>query len=93
MHLPTRETHPEFPLWELSYTPEEVYDHFFPADFRFLCNPRRPAVCGRFGLPEDKLWRFEFVVAPDEDGIEMAQRHKVREIVSPYLTHPGSRYG
>ncbi|KAJ5814582.1 monooxygenase [Penicillium riverlandense] len=93
MHLPTRETHPEFPLWELGYTPEEVYDLFFPADFRFLCNPRRPAVCGRFGPPEDKLWRFEFVVASDEDGMEMAQRHKVREIVSPYLTHPGSRYG
>src|ERR1700710_572786 len=66
---------------------------FFQANFRFLCNPRRPAVCGRFGPPEDKMWRFEFVVASDEDGMEMSQRHNVRKIMSPYLTHPGSRYG
>lgn len=93
LHLPTTETHPSFPLWALGYTPEEVYDLFFPADFRFLCNPKRPAVCGRFGRHEDRLWRFEFVVAPDEDDIEMATREKVREVVYPYLTHPGSRYG
>ncbi|KAJ5730398.1 monooxygenase [Penicillium malachiteum] len=66
---------------------------FFPTEFRFLCNPKRPAVCGRFGLPEDRLWRFEFVVAPDEDDMAMAEQDKVREVVHPYLTHPGSRYG
>ncbi|KAJ5762321.1 uncharacterized protein N7511_005703 [Penicillium nucicola] len=93
MHLPTKETHPSFPLWDLGYTPEEVYDLFFPADFRFLCNPNRPAVCGRFGCPEDRLWRFEFVIAADEDGIEMAGWEKIKEVVFPYLTHAGSRYG
>ncbi|KAJ5083001.1 monooxygenase [Penicillium argentinense] len=93
LHLPTRETHPSFPLWDLGYTSEEVYDLFFPADFRFLCNPDRPAVCGRFGRPEDRLWRFEFVISSDEDGMEMATRDRVREVVFPYLTHPGSRYG
>ncbi|KAJ5125209.1 monooxygenase [Penicillium atrosanguineum] len=93
LHLPTKETHPSFPLWELGYTPEEVYNLFFPADFRFLCNPERPAVCGRFGRPEDRLWRFEFVVASEEDDMEMATRKKVREVVYPYLTYPGSRYG
>ncbi|CAI7585491.1 unnamed protein product [Penicillium manginii] len=93
LHLPTRETHPSFPLWKLGYTPEQVYDLFFPVDFRFLCNPARPAVCGRFGLPEDRLWRFEFVIAPDEDGVEMASEVKVRDVVYPYLTHPGSLYG
>ncbi|KAJ5365229.1 monooxygenase [Penicillium concentricum] len=93
MHLPTKETHPSFPLWDLGYTPDEVYDLFFPADFRFLCNPSRPAVCGRFGRPEDRLWRFEFVITSDEDGTEMAGRDKVREVVYPYLTHSGSRYG
>lgn len=80
-------------MWELGYTPEQVYDLFFPSDFRFLCNPIRPAVCGRFGRLEDRLWRFEFVVAPGEDEMEMAGRDKVREVVYPYLTHPGSRYG
>ncbi|KAJ5707410.1 monooxygenase [Penicillium malachiteum] len=93
LHLPTKETHPSFPLWDLGYTPQEVYDLFFPIEFRFLCNPKRPAVCGRFGLPEDRLWRFEFVVSPDEDDMAMAQQDKVREVVYPYLTHPGSRYG
>ncbi|KAL3442483.1 hypothetical protein BJX65DRAFT_298994 [Aspergillus insuetus] len=93
IHLPTPHTHPKFPLWRLGYSPEQVYDLFFPHDFRFLCNARRPAVCGRFGLPEDRLWRFEFVIAPGEDGVEMAERHKIREVVVPYITHPGSRYG
>ncbi|KAJ5579400.1 hypothetical protein N7450_008267 [Penicillium hetheringtonii] len=82
-----------FPLWDLGYTPEEVYDLFFPKDFRFLCNPDRPAVCGRFGLPKDCLWRFEFLVSTDEDGKEMASEEKVREVVYPYLIHPGSHYG
>lgn len=90
---PTKESHPSFPLWKLGYTPEEVYDLFFPAEFRFLCNPSRPAVCSRFGLPGDRLWRFEFVIAPGEDGVEMAQPEKIREVVFPYITHPGSRYG
>jgi hypothetical protein len=70
-----------------------VYDLFFPVEFRFLCNPSRPAVCGRFGLPEDRLWRFEFVIAPGENGVDMAQPHKIREVVLPYLRHPGSHYG
>lgn len=93
LRLPTKESHPSFPLWELGYTPEEVYDLFFPTDFRFLCNPSRSAVCGRFGRPEDRLWRFEFVLSPGEDGTEMAGLDKVREVVYPYLTHAGSRYG
>ncbi|CAO3667054.1 unnamed protein product [Umbelopsis vinacea] len=49
IRLPTPEKHPDFPLWTLGYSSEEVYDLFFPKDFRFLCNPERPAVCGRFG--------------------------------------------
>ena len=93
LHLPTKESHPSFPLWDLGYSPEEVYDLFFPTDFRFLCNAHRPAVCGRFGLPADRLWRFEFVVAAGEDGTEMSQRDKIRQVVGPYITHPGSRYG
>ncbi|KAH7078113.1 hypothetical protein BKA63DRAFT_552239 [Paraphoma chrysanthemicola] len=92
MSLPTPESHPEFPLWAKGYTPQMVYDAFFPADFRFLCNPKRAAVCGRFGLPMDRLWRFEFVVLPGEDGSNMATPEKVSEIVYPYITHPGSTY-
>lgn len=91
--LPTEKTHPQFPLWNLGYTPLQVYDMFFPDEFRFLCNPARPAVCGRFGLPEDRLWRFEFVVQAGEDGTFMATPEQTAKIIFPYLTHQGSRYG
>lgn len=91
--IPNKESHPDFPLWSLGYTPEQVYDLFFPVHFRFLCNPKRPAVCGRFGPLADRLWRFEFVVLKDEDGTEMAKPHMMRKIIFPYITHPGSRYG
>lgn len=91
--LPTPESHPDFPLWDRGCTPEQVYDAFFPKGFRFLCNPERPSVCGRFGLLEDRLWRFEYVVQPGEDGTEMASQENIRKIVLPYLRHPGHRYG
>ncbi|KAK5949621.1 hypothetical protein OHC33_009428 [Knufia fluminis] len=91
--LPTEKTHPDFPLWRLGYTPAQVYDLFFPIEFRFLCNPNRPAVCGRFGLPEDRLWRFEFVVHKGENGQNMATPTETQKIIFPYLTHPGRRYG
>lgn len=90
---PTPESHPDFPLWRKGYTPDQVYELFFPTDFRFLCNPARPAVCGRFGLPADCLWRFEFVVQPGEDPETMASEEEIKKIVYPYLTHPGHRYG
>ena len=91
--IPTPKSHPCFPLWKLGYTPEEVYDAFFPPGFRFLCNSFRAAVCGRFGLDSDRLWRFEFVVRPDEKPAEMATPASMAKIVHPYITHPGSRYG
>ena len=50
-------------------------------------------MCGRFGLPSDRLWRFEFVVSSDEDGAEMATPAVIEKVVHPYLKHPGSRYG
>ncbi|CAN9360054.1 unnamed protein product [Alternaria alternata] len=91
--LPNSDTHPDFPLWRQGYTPQQVYDLFFPNDFRFLCNPQRAAVCGRFGLPVDRLWRFEFVVLEGEDGMDMTGREKIQQVVYPYITHPGSKYG
>ncbi|RFU31743.1 hypothetical protein B7463_g4613, partial [Scytalidium lignicola] len=91
--LPTEKTHPDFPLWKLGYSPEDVYNLFFPTNFRFLCNPDRPSVCGRFGLESDRLWRFEFVVRNGEDGNEMASPPMIKKVVFPYLKHKGSRYG
>ena len=91
--LPTPETHPEFPLWRLGYTPEQVYDLFFPHEFNFICDPARPSVCGRFGRTEDRLWRYEFVVKPGEDGQVMASPEETQRLIFPYITHHGSRYG
>lgn len=93
IRLPTPETHPDFALWSVGYTPEQVYNAFFPRDFRFLCNPARSSVCGRFGLPQDRLWRFEFVVQAGEDPDKMAGLEETRKIIHPYLVHPGSWYG
>ena len=90
--LPTPASHPDFPLWRLGYTPEEVYDIFFPQDFNFICDPTRPSVCGRVGRTEDRLWRFEFVVKDGEDGNVMATQEEASKIIFPYLTHKGSRY-
>lgn len=92
-YSPTPDTHPDFPLWKLGFDPEDVYDNFFPRDFRFICNPDRPSVCGRFGPPAERLWRFEFVVKKDENGTEMAKFENVQKIVFPYLKHDGYRYG
>ncbi|KAJ6104882.1 hypothetical protein N7486_003571 [Penicillium sp. IBT 16267x] len=91
--LPTEKTHPEFSLWKLGYTPQQVYDVFFPENFRFICNPERPAVCGRFGLPSDRLWRFEFVVRAGEDGEQMSKSENIQKVAYPYITHSGTRYG
>ncbi|OAP61174.1 hypothetical protein AYL99_03375 [Fonsecaea erecta] len=93
MNLPTPETHPDFPLWKLNYTPEQVYDKFFPPGFRFIGNPGRPSVCGSFGPRSERLWRFEFVVDKGEDPHEMATWERTSEIVLPYLTHPGADCG
>ncbi len=93
LSLPTPKTHPSFPLWKLGYSSEDVFDLFFPLDFRFLCNPQRPAVCGRFGPPSDRLWRFEFLVNAGESDAEMATPAMIRKVVYPYLRHPGARYG
>ncbi|CAM1508577.1 Fc.00g054250.m01.CDS01 [Cosmosporella sp. VM-42] len=91
--LPTPETHPDFPLWKKGYTPQQVYDEFFPTDFRFMCNPVRAAVCGRFGLDSDRLWRFEFLVLRGEDPTQMSKPNQIANVVYPYITRQGSRYG
>ncbi|KAB8235631.1 putative monooxygenase [Aspergillus alliaceus] len=77
--LPTPESHPQCPLWKLGYTLEQVYDIFFPDEFRFLCNPNRPAV-------------FEFVVRLGEDGYEKAKPEWIKKIVFPNVTYHGSPY-
>jgi hypothetical protein len=93
MTLPTPKSHPNFPLWRLGSTPEQVYDSIFPKNFHFLSNPTPPAVCGRFGLVEDPLWRFESVVGLGEDCGRLCEMESVKKVVYPYMTHEGRRHG
>ncbi|KAI0542095.1 hypothetical protein GGR58DRAFT_510435 [Xylaria digitata] len=58
--LPKPDTHPDFPLWGLGYTPNEVYDLFWPRGFHFGSPPGKPLAAGRFGPIEARLWRHEF---------------------------------
>ncbi|KAL5366660.1 hypothetical protein BJX96DRAFT_182967 [Aspergillus floccosus] len=60
--LPTRESHPDFPLWAYGYTEEAVYDLFWPANWHFCRPPGKPVACGRFGPRSERLWRHEFAV-------------------------------
>jgi len=34
IRLPTQATHPDFPLWKVGYSPEQVYDAFWPSGFQ-----------------------------------------------------------
>lgn len=68
-------------------------DCFFLTNFRVVYNPRRPAVCGRFGLPEAPLRRFEYIVRSAVDGKEMASPEDVRKVVYLYLTRKGTSTG
>ena len=56
---PTPQTHPDFPLWRLGYSPEEVYDLFWPKGWHFCSPPGKPTASGRFGPCEDRTWRHE----------------------------------
>ncbi|KAH7124646.1 hypothetical protein EDB81DRAFT_911677 [Dactylonectria macrodidyma] len=56
---PTPQTHPQFPLWELGYSPEEVYDLFWPEGWHFCSPPGKATASGRFGPESERIWRHE----------------------------------
>ncbi|PVI03658.1 monooxygenase-like protein [Periconia macrospinosa] len=60
IQLPTPKSHPNFSLWNLGYTPEQVYDLFWPKGWHFCSPPGKPTASGRFGPHEERLWRHEF---------------------------------
>ncbi|TPX15235.1 uncharacterized protein E0L32_004512 [Thyridium curvatum] len=76
---PTPQSHPDFPLWALGYTPEQVYDLFWPRHWHFCSPPGSPTACGRFGPHADRIWRHEIAVpndwAGDMDAEEMLLGH------------------
>ncbi|KAH9896306.1 putative monooxygenase [Xylariomycetidae sp. FL2044] len=70
IHLPTPETHPDFPLWDLGYSPESVYDLFWPKGWHFCSPPGKATAAGRFGPHEERLWRHEFAQNGWDDSMD-----------------------
>ena len=58
--LPTPESHPDWPLWDFAYTPQQAYDLFWPEGWHFCSPPGKPTATGRFGPHSERLWRHEF---------------------------------
>ncbi|KAK3380614.1 hypothetical protein B0T24DRAFT_697177 [Lasiosphaeria ovina] len=86
---PTPESHPEFPLWKLGYTPQQVHDTFWPTGFYFCNDDKRPQVSGRFGPAGSGFWRHEYSVEP-EDNLDDVQGH-LWKIFGSWMIIPGSK--
>ncbi|KAL7767072.1 hypothetical protein ACKLNR_004988 [Fusarium oxysporum f. sp. zingiberi] len=84
MKLPTPETHPDFPLWKFGYSPQEVYDLFWPMGWHFCTPPGKATASGRFGPYEERLWRHEF--AQDEALIKDNSEELFWEHITPMIT-------
>ncbi|KAH8912908.1 monooxygenase-like protein [Coniochaeta sp. PMI_546] len=80
---PTPQSHPDFPLWELGYTPDEVYDLFWPKGWHFCCPPGKPTATGRFGPHSERLWRHEFRQDFDD---QMNAEDLLWEHITPMIT-------
>ncbi|VUC29693.1 unnamed protein product [Clonostachys rosea] len=83
--MPTPSTHPHFPLWELGYEPDELWDLFWPGGFHFCNHPTMPVATGRFGPTAGKYWRFEYELPPDFELPGDAVGH-LKEQMEPHLT-------
>jgi hypothetical protein len=92
---PTPETHPDFPLWKLGFTPKDVLDAFFPRAFKFVCNPIRQGCASRIGSEARKplLFGQELSLAKSEDSKEISKPENMLKLALPYMTHTRKNYG
>lgn len=86
---PTPETHPDFPLWQLGYTPEQVHELFWPFGFHFCNTSDRPSVSGRFGPAGSGFWRHEYSVEPS-DNLDNIEDH-FWTLFRSWMVIPGSK--
>lgn len=82
--LPTETSHPGLPLWAAGYSPEGIYDLFWPKNWHFCRPPGKPVACGRFGPSPDRLWRHEFAVPEWDDSMDANKTFW--EHLSPMIT-------
>ncbi|KAI5925442.1 monooxygenase-like protein [Camillea tinctor] len=85
--LPTPQTHPDFPLWGYGYSPESVYDLFWPKGWHFCTPPGKPTAAGRFGPHEERFWRHEFAQNDWDDS--MSAESLFWEHITPMITRKG----
>ncbi|KAI0861357.1 hypothetical protein F4860DRAFT_168726 [Xylaria cubensis] len=89
--LPTPESHPDFPLWKLGYTPTAVYDLFWPIGWHFGSPPGKPLAAGRFGPHESRLWRHEFAQNDWKDTMDAEEL--LWENLTPMVTRTSDQEG
>lgn len=87
IRLPTPETHPDFPLWELGLSPEAVYDLFWPKGWHFCTPPGKPTAAGRFGPHQERMWRHEFAQEDWDDSMDSEKL--LWEHITPQVTRKG----
>jgi hypothetical protein len=46
--MPTPESHPSFPLWQVDYTPEELWDLFWPRGFQYVDRLQNTPSCPEY---------------------------------------------
>lgn len=92
--LPTPESHPEWPLWELAYTPEQAYDLFWPKGWHFCSPPGKPTATGRFGPHGARLWRHEFrqETAYENKDLEQLLWEHLRPMITRDRGEDGTRF-
>ena len=91
IHPPTPETHPDFPLWNLGFTPDRVYNLYWPKHWHFCSPPGSPTACGRFGPHEDRIWRHEIAVPNWDDSMDA--EHALLQHLLPMVTRSADESG
>jgi hypothetical protein len=71
--LPTPESHPDFPLWKVGYSPEELWDIFWPDGFQYV-----PVPWSGFA---DCLIVEQFLPSPRNAGGNRAVRSSIWQIL------------
>lgn len=89
--LPSRQSHPEFPLWNEGYTPDDVYDLFWPKGWHFCSPPGKATAAGRFGPHEERLWRHEFRQDDIDDSVKAEEL--LWEHITPMITRERDNQG
>ncbi|KAH8649733.1 hypothetical protein BGZ60DRAFT_551155 [Tricladium varicosporioides] len=88
---PTPHTHPQFPLWEAGYTPEEVHDLFWPKGWHFCSPPGKATATGPFGPYSERLWRHEFRQENWNDSMNAVEL--LWEHITPMITREWDNHG